>query len=293
MPYAPDTSLDALLLPAVMLLGGRRIAALTGAGLSTASGIPDYRGPGSNRNARPPMRIHMLLDDDEGYRRYWARSHQGWPTMRAAQPNVAHHALAQWEQRSTGSQLVGVVTQNVDRLHDKAGTRRRVELHGALAEVVCVDCGAHEPRDDVQQRMHQHNPMWRQADADLAHEVRPDGDVNVDEGHVRRFVPPHCMRCDGRLKPNVVFFGEHVERHKHGDAEGIVDDADALVVVGSTLAIPSASRLVRRMHNKGAPVVLVNLGPTLLTPAQQRDWVTLHLDASCTDVLPALVDALR
>ena len=291
MAIAPDLSLDDLLLPAVMLLGGRRTAALTGAGLSTASGIPDYRGPNSKRNARPPMRIHMLLDDDEGYRRYWARSHQGWPTMRAAAPNVAHHALARWETQGRG-QLVGVVTQNVDRLHDKAGTQRRVELHGALAEVVCVDCGTTECRDDVQQRMHALNPSWRRSDADLAHEVRPDGDVNVDEVHVRRFQPPRCLRCNGRLKPNVVFFGEHVERVKHQRAEAIVDDADALLVVGSTLAIPSASRLVRRMVDRGAPVVLVNLGPTLLTSTQQRDWVTLHLDASCTEVLPALVDAL-
>lgn len=256
-----------------------RTVALTGAGCSTESGIPDYRGPETARRARNPITFQQYLRHPDMQRRYWARSAVGWPTIRRAQPNDGHRALAALEQAGT---LGGVITQNVDRLHHAAGSRRVVELHGALADVVCLDCGALDARDAVQARMLADNPQIEIERAALA----PDGDADV-EPDLQRFVVPTCTVCAGRLKPRVVFFGENVPREVVDDAWALLDEAEALLVVGSSLTVYSGLRFVKRAAERRLPIAIVNVGPTR---ADELAWV--RLDARAGAVLPALADAL-
>ena len=235
------------------LLGGKRIAVLTGAGCSTESGIPDYRGPETRRRARNPIQHRAFMSDPVARRRYWARAVVGWDRFAAAAPNDGHQALAAMEAKGL---LTGLVTQNVDRLHQGAGSRAVVELHGALAEVVCLDCGALSPREALQERLSQRNPGWAQRHAEMA----PDGDAEIDPSADFRVV--HCERCDGPLKPHVVFFGEGVPKARVEAAWAMVDAADVLLVVGSSLAVYSGYRFVRGAAKRGQPVALLNLGET-------------------------------
>ncbi|MCA9706261.1 MAG: NAD-dependent protein deacetylase [Myxococcales bacterium] len=264
----------------VRALRGRRVVALVGAGCSTASGIPDYRGPKTRERARNPIQFRTFVGDDEGRQRYWARAVVGWPRFAASRPNPAHHGLAALERAGV---VRGLITQNVDRLHHAAGSRRVVELHGALHEVVCLDCGALEPRDALQARLLALNPGWALTPAELA----PDGDAELPAELVRRFVVAGCRACGGTVKPRVVFFGEHVPADVTAAAWSLFDEADALLVVGSSLTVFSGYRFVRQAAKRGVPVAIVNLGPTRGDPL-----AGLRVDDRVEVVLPALAEAL-
>lgn len=262
------------------LLRGRRVVALTGAGLSTESGIPDYRGPETRRRARNPVQFARYVGDPAARRRYWARAALGWARFSGALPNDGHRALAALE--GAGA-LRGVITQNVDRLHHAAGSRRVVELHGALAEVRCLECGHVEARDAVQARLLADNPGLRDRDAELA----PDGDTEFESEAIRSLRVPTCARCEGTLKPNVVFFGENVPKSTVDEAFALFDEAEVLLVAGSSLAVFSGFRFVRHAEKRGMPVALVNLGETRGDP-----YAAVRVEASTGHVLPALVRAL-
>lgn len=261
-------------------LRGRRIVVLTGAGCSTESGIPDYRGPETRRRARNPIRYRAFTHDPEARRRYWARSAVGWPRIAGARPNAAHEALARME---AAGLVCGVITQNVDGLHEAAGSRRVVALHGALARVRCLGCGDVEPRDRFQRRLHRHNPGGLARAAEIA----PDGDAELDAGAERAFVVPGCLRCGGVLKPDVVFFGENVPRERVAEAWRLFDEADALLVAGSSLAVYSGYRFVREAARRSMPVAIVNLGPT-----RGDAHATVRLEARLGEALPRLAATL-
>ncbi len=262
------------------LLRGRRVVALTGAGCSTESGIPDYRGPETRRRARRPLEHKEFVSDPAARRRYWARSFVGWPRFAAARPNPAHAALARLEVLGA---LAGVITQNVDRLHHVGGSRRVVELHGTLHEVECLDCGAREPRAAVQGRLAAANPGF--AARGLAH--APDGDAELAPEDVETFRPVGCRACDGSLKPAVVFFGGVVPRAVREEAGRLLGEAEALLVVGSSLAVFSGYRFVREAGRLGLPVAIVDLGETRGDPD-----AALKVTGRAGEVLPALAGAL-
>jgi NAD-dependent deacetylase sirtuin 4 len=238
----------------VSLTRGRQVVALTGAGLSTESGIPDYRSPEALARPRRPIQGPEFVRSERLRRRYWARSTLGWERMRAARPNAGHLALAELEARG----VVGhVITQNVDRLHAKAGSRKVTELHGALAEVVCLACGALEDRDALHERLVARNPGFGQGQVGAA----PDGDADVEDEAIASFDVAACERCAGVLKPRVVFFGDSVPKAVVEDAFAALDAADLLVVIGSSLAVFSGYRFLRRAVERGMPVAIVNRGP--------------------------------
>lgn len=252
------------------LLDGR-VVVLTGAGLSTDSGIPDYRGPGAP--VRMPMTFQEFVATPESQRRYWARAHVGWSRMGAAEPNEGHRALARLENAGRVSFLI---TQNVDGLHERAGQQRMVALHGQISEVVCLDCGGRTHRTAMQRLLGEANPGWLQEHS-LA-QSRPDGDVDLEE--TIGFVVPSCAGCGGRLKPHVVFFGENVPRHRVERCYAGLDDADALLVAGSSLTVMSGLRFVRYAAKAGLPVVIVNRGVTRGDPL-----ATLKIEAGCSEWL--------
>ena len=228
---------------------------LTGAGCSTESGIPDYRGAG--RPARPssPIQHGAFLRDPTVRRRYWARATLGWERFSKARPNRAHRALAALER--TGA-VTGVITQNVDRLHQAAGSARVVELHGALADVICLDCGARELRATLQERLLVENPGWLR----LAAGTNPDGDADLAAEHLADFRMVGCRACGGTLKPEVVFFGGSVAPPVLASAWQLFGEATALLVVGSSLAVFSGFRFARRAAEVGLRMAIVNIGPT-------------------------------
>lgn len=288
-PDAPDTpdagatvgapgGMDAL----VTLLRGRRLVALTGAGLSTDSGIPDYRSPEALARPRTPIQGPEFRRSERVRRRYWARAVIGWERFSGAQPNAGHRALAQLE--ASGA-LADVITQNVDRLHRAAGSRRVVELHGALAEVECLGCGAIEARERVQARMLAANPGWL-ARHGTGREA-PDGDAELPLEESDRFELAACLACAGVLKPRVVFFGENVPRAIVEDAFARVDAAGALLVVGSSLAVFSGYRFLLRAHERGVPIAVLNRGPV-----RGEERATIKLEAPLGEVLPRLARAL-
>ena len=264
----------------VRLVAGRRLVALTGAGCSTESGIPDYRGAGSPAPARKPIQHDAFLRRPEVRQRYWARATVGWARFSQARPNAAHRALAALEQAGL---LAGVITQNVDRLHQEAGSRRVVELHGALAEVRCLDCQASESRAELQDRLLAVNPGWLDRAAALA----PDGDADLAAGEVATFEVVGCRTCGGTLKPDVVFFGGNVAEPTLASAWALFDEAAALLVVGSSLAVYSGFRFARRAAERGVPIGVVNLGPTRADELAQA-----HVSQRAGDVLPQLAARL-
>jgi NAD-dependent SIR2 family protein deacetylase len=269
---------------AVGLLGGRALVALTGAGLSTDSGIPDYRGPGAPR--RSPMTYQELLSGPAAQRRYWARSHVGWARMARAEPNAGHRALAELERAGT---LGGLITQNVDGLHTAAGSRTVIDLHGRIADVVCVGCLRRSSRAELQARLGELNPGFVEA-AGTAIETAPDGDAELQATDGFRLAG--CTGCGGLLKPDVVFFGENVPRERVQRAFALVDAAaaasGALLVAGSSLTVMSGLRFVRHAHRLGMPVVIVNRGPT-----RGDELAELRLDAGCSEFLTVLAAAER
>ena len=259
-PHEPVTGASHDPQDAVTLLGERRFVALTGAGMSTDSGIPDYRGPASAARAgRAPMTFQELTSGPQAQQRYWARAYVGWALMRDALPNAGHHALARLE---AGGRCTGVITQNVDGLHEQAGTADVVALHGRISDVVCLGCGDRTSRAVLQREMAAANPGWLESHRESLSEVhaRPDGDAEVEQTH--RFVVPVCDRCGGALKPDVVFFGENVPAGRVRRCHDLVDRAEALVVLGSSLTVMSGFRFVRYAASLDLPVVVVNRGVT-------------------------------
>ena len=262
---------------AVDALSGRRIAVLTGAGVSTDSGIPDYRGKGAP--TRTPMTAQQFLSSASSRRRYWVGSHLGWRAFAAAQPNDGHLALAELESRGIAS---GVITQNVDGLHVRAGSRRVVELHGTMRRVLCTHCGQVFDRRDLAARVEADNPWITVPDAV---ELGPDGDVlpSSSDG----FVVPECSVCHGMLKPDGVFFGEYIPVAKFTEAEQLVQTSEALVIAGSSLVVNSGIRLLERARRRKLPVVNVNRGQT-----RGDARATVKIDAGTTEVLRAFARAL-
>ncbi len=262
------------------LIASGNVVVLTGAGCSTESGIPDYRGPGRTGPPRTPILHDAFLRRPEVRQRYWARATLGWARFSAAEPNRAHRAIAALERAGF---LAGVITQNVDRLHQRAGSHNVIELHGALAEVHCLDCRALHPRDEVHLRLLEANPSWLGRTTTAA----PDGDSELEADLVESFRVVSCRDCGGPLKPNVVFFGGNVAPAIVASSYSLVESASALLVVGSSLQVFSGYRFVRRAHERGLPVAILNQGPT-----RGDALATLRLDAQAGEVLKMLVDRL-
>jgi len=291
----------------VGVLAGRRLAVLTGAGVSTDSGIPDYRGPDSPK--RTPMTYQQFVGDERFRRHYWARNQVGWRHVAARHPNAGHRALAELEARGV---VVGVITQNVDLLHEEAGSRRVIDLHGTYRHVVCLRCGARYTRDEVADRLDELNPGFVERVGDVGDvEIAPDADAVVertadfvvaacwaptpDDERVD-FVTPGATKsthsvgdsvCGGILKPDIVYFGETVPAPRVQAAYALVDEAEAMLVAGSSLAVQSGLRFVRHAAGAGEPVAIVNRGET---SGDRFAAVTLHAGTSQT--LEALVGRL-
>lgn len=273
MPHDLDTLTN--------LLRGRRVVALSGAGISTESGIPDYRGPETRRRATNPIQYNAFAGDEAARRRYWSRSLVGWPRTAAARPNAGHRALARLEAAGC---LRGVITQNVDSLHQAAGARRVVDLHGDLGTVRCLGCDGCTSRTAMQRRLRTANPDWHAEAARLT----PDGDADLKGAAPEAgFRVPACTACGGILKPDVVFFGEHVPAARTQAAWALFEEAEALLVVGSSLTVYSGYRFVLRAAKTGVPVGIVNLGPT-----RGDDAAAVRLNARLGDALPALAERL-
>ncbi|WP_433685870.1 NAD-dependent protein deacetylase [Nocardia sp. CA-119907] len=263
------------------VLAGRRVAVLTGAGVSTDSGIPDYRGASSP--VRTPMTYQQFVGDAGFRRRYWARNHIGWRAMDGARPNAAHRALARLERSGVVS---GLITQNVDLLHTKAGHRRVIDLHGTYARVRCLGCAALISRMTLAERLEGANPGFAASATATGVEVAPDADAVVADTENFRMVD--CARCGGMLKPDIVYFGENVPRERVAASFEVVDAADALLVAGSSLTVMSGLRFVRHAAKQGKPIAIVNRGRT-----RGDDLATLTVDAGCASALTTLADTLE
>ncbi|UKA61365.1 NAD-dependent protein deacetylase [Arthrobacter sp. FW306-04-A] len=263
LPPADTVGLDAdeleALHQAARILGGRRLAVLTGAGLSTDSGIPDYRGPGAV--PRNPMTFQEFIGSSVNRRRYWARNHLGWSHLRHADPNAGHAAVALLERRGL---ITGLITQNVDRLHEDAGSMNVVDLHGRYDRVICLDGGHVFTRRLVASILEEINPGFLEAaQASGVVEMAPDADASVEDPElIRSFVVAVCPVCGGTLKPDFVYFGENVPKDRVQRAYSMVDEAGALLVAGSSLTVMSGLRFVRHAAKLGKPVVIINRGPT-------------------------------
>ncbi|CAN5659739.1 NAD-dependent protein deacetylase [soil metagenome] len=277
VPYAPHLqSLDALL----NLLRGRRVVVLAGAGCSTESGIPDYRGPEGSLRTRTPIQYQEFLRSEAARVRYWARSTVGWPRMAAARPNAAHYALARLEE---GGVVRGVITQNVDGLHQAAGSRRAVELHGSLASVRCLECRHAVRRAEWQERLRGLNAGLHGKDAEAA----PDGDAELPAQSLENFRVPGCEVCGGVMKPDVVFFGENVPADTVEQAWRLFEEADVLLVVGSSLTVYSGRRFVYRAQKESVPIGIINLGPT-----RADEMAQAKVEGQLGRVLPQLAESL-
>lgn len=262
------------------VLRDRPALVLTGAGMSTMSGIPDYRGPDGTRRVTP-MHLAEFVASSQARQRYWARSFVGWRRFSAARPNASHHLV-------TDLQRIGavgpVITQNVDMLHQAAGTRDVIDLHGTLAEVVCLTCGARERRVDLDERMSAENPGF-DVDTD---EIRPDGDVRLEQVDVDAFRAPRCLGCgEDTLKPDVVFFGGSVAKPVVERCFELTDAAPSLLVLGSSLQVMSGLRFVRRAARRGIPVAIITRGPT-----RGDELATLRVDGELEPALRAVLAAL-
>jgi NAD-dependent SIR2 family protein deacetylase len=258
---------------AATALEGRTIAVLTGAGVSTDSGIPDYRGEGAP--ARSPMTFQQFLSDENYRKRYWAGSHLGWKAFRSAGPNAGHIALANLEAAGI---VDGVITQNVDGLHLQAGSQRVVDLHGTMDRVRCMTCGQFFARANVAERLAADNPWLELTDEVL---LNPDGDVQI--AAISEFVVPECTVCGGMLKPDVVFFGEFIPKEKFDEASALMRRADALLIAGSSLVVNSGIRLLEQAFRRRLPIVIVNRGVT-----KGDAKATVKIDAGASETLVAL-----
>ena len=253
-----------------------RVLVLTGAGCSTGSGIPDYRDRSRAWKRPPPMHIPEFLSSEEARKRYWARSMVGWKTFSAARPNAVHHGLAALERAQWISCLV---TQNVDGLHQRAGSVHVIDLHGRLQDVVCLDCRQKTLRSEVQEQLEALNSDWHYTHTTIA----PDGDVDLEGADYTQFELAHCKLCGGRLKPDVVFFGENVPRTRVSTAMSELEQADALMIIGSSLSVFSGYRFVRAALKFGQPVYIVNDGET-----RADDDATLKISGDAGQVIDQL-----
>ena len=258
-------------------LGVGNVAVLTGAGISTESGIPDYRGPsGATLRKHAPMTFQTFTRDPVARRRYWARGFLGWHQFAGASPNAGHRALAEFERRGV---VRGVITQNVDGLHQRAGSAAVIDLHGRLDRVICLDCRGVESREAVHARIAAANTGWRAT----VTAVNPDGDVDVPEWQLDEFTVVPCATCGGVLKPDVVYFGERVPDDRVDASFDLVDVASALLVLGSSLHVYSGRRFVAHAAKAGTPIAIVNQGPT-----RADGLAAVRIDAPLGSVLSLL-----
>jgi NAD-dependent SIR2 family protein deacetylase len=252
------------------------VVVLTGAGLSTDSGIPDYRGPSGSLRRTAPMTFQTFVGSAQARRRYWARSYLGWRQIALARPNAGHRAVAALQQRGL---LDGIITQNVDGLHQAAGATGVIELHGGLDVVVCLDCGLRDTRAAVETRLRAVNAAFA-----APAEINADGDAELSDDVLADFVPVGCAACSSDLlKPDVVFFGENVPRDRVATCYSLVEAASALLVLGSSLTVMSGLRFVRRAAALDIPVAIVNQGPT-----RGDELASVKVEAPLGEVLPAL-----
>jgi len=261
---------------AELLAGSRRLLVLTGAGCSTESGIPDYRDERGAWKRAPPMSYQEFIGSPAARQRYWARGSIGWRRIRGVQPGRSHRALARLEQ---AGRIDCMITQNVDGLHQRAGSQRVIDLHGRIDAVDCLHCRVAFSREQIQARLDALNPQWAQLQAHMA----PDGDAQLDDSWCAQFRLVDCERCQGLLKPAVVFFGEAVPAGTVTQAYAALARADALLVVGSSLMVYSGYRFVRAACERGLPVAMVNRGAT-----RADGQVPLKIEAACADVLEQL-----
>ncbi len=259
----------------------QRIFVLTGAGLSTASGIPDYRDESGQWKHRRPMEFSEFIARPEARQRYWSRSVVAWQRYFPAHPNAAHRALAQLEALG---RVVTTVTQNIDGLHQQAGSRNVIELHGTLFRVSCLDCDFSQSRAGMQQQLLEANPVLDQMTASIA----PDGDAQLQGFDHRQIEVPKCPECGGVLKPDVVFFGENVPLERVDRCFDALASADAILIVGSSLMVYSGFRFARKAHLLGLPMVAINLGKT-----RADEWLDLKLEQDCVDLLPDVINRIQ
>ena len=278
---SPSADLETLE-PLLDLLRGRRAVVLAGAGCSTESGIPDYRGP--DAKPRAPIQYGEFVRSEPARVRYWARSAVGWPRFSAARPNAGHHALAELEEAGA---VQGIITQNVDGLHHAAGSRRVVELHGSLASVRCLGCGEVSPRGAFQDRLLAGNAEWARR-LGPAVEQAPDGDAELPQWAMEAFRVPACEACGGVIKPDVVFFGENVPAERVEDAWRLFAEADVLLVAGSSLTVYSGRRFIYRAQQDGVPIGIINIGPT-----RADETAAAKVEGPLGRILPRLAHALR
>ena len=260
-----------------------RLLVLTGAGCSLASGIPTYRDRRGNWQSAVPITHQEFLLRPASRRRYWVRSFSGWPVVAAATPNCAHRALVDLEEAGYCRQLV---TQNVDCLHQKAGQQQVVDLHGRLDQVLCLDCKTVHPRDDVQQQLAKLNPQLREFNTPGPR--APDGDADVADDQLGSINEPACTKCGGMLKPNVVFFGDNVDRQLVDYVYSLLDNSDGLLVVGSSVMVFSGYRFCRYASQQGKPVACINPGKT-----RADDLYRLKIKGDCSEILGNVVASLQ
>jgi NAD-dependent SIR2 family protein deacetylase len=264
------------------LVSAADVMVLSGAGLSTDSGIPDYRGANGSLRRYTPMTFQAFTADDDARRRYWARSHLGWRRFAAARPNLGHHMVVRLQELGL---LSGIVTQNVDGLHQAAGAVDVVDLHGRLDRVVCLSCRALVPRAELHERLHHANPGFAAASSVTA--MNPDGDAEIADEELAGFNVVACASCDGILKPDVVFFGENVPRPTVTHCFEMLDRSSLLLVLGSSLTVMSGYRFVKQAVKLQIPVAIVNQGAT-----RGDGDAALIVDAPLSQALPDLVQRL-
>jgi NAD-dependent SIR2 family protein deacetylase len=274
----PEDAGDDTFKELVDLIADGGVLILSGAGLSTESGIPDYRGATGLARRAEPMTYQEFTGSAAARRRYWARSHYGWRHVAGASPNAGHHAVAQLQRRGL---LSGIITQNVDGLHQAAGAQRVIELHGSLDRVVCLSCGQRTAREALAQRLRAANPGW----AARVTEISADGDAVVADHQAELFEVVDCQDCGGLLKPDVVFFGENVPRPRVEECYALTGQASVLVVLGSSLTVMSGYRFVRHAAKLAIPVAIINRGPT-----RGDALARLILDAPLGQTLTALTE---
>ncbi|XP_070806760.1 NAD-dependent protein lipoamidase sirtuin-4, mitochondrial [Pituophis catenifer annectens] len=280
VPASPPPDAGAVEKLQMFVLRCQRLFVLTGAGISTESGIPDYRSEGVGlyaRSDRRPVQHAEFLRSAAARQKYWARNFVGWPQFSSHQPNVAHRALSSWEQQG---KLHWLVTQNVDALHAKAGSRRMTELHGCTHRVVCLSCEAQISREHLQEHFEALNPTWTAE----SHGVAPDGDVFLPEEQVRHFRVPSCSKCGGVLKPDVIFFGDNVCKEKVDFVYQRLEESDAVLVAGSSLQVFSAYKFALAARDRKLPIAIVNIGPT-----RADSLASLKLNSRCGALLPSIL----
>jgi NAD-dependent SIR2 family protein deacetylase len=275
-PNAPDMNVTTL----VDLVADGDVVVLSGAGLSTESGIPDYRGETGRRRPAEPMTYQTFVGSVAARRRYWARSHLGWRHITRVAPNAGHRAVAELQDRGL---VTGIITQNVDGLQQAAGAHDVIELHGGLDRVACLGCGRRTPRGLLDERLRAANPGWT-AEVEA---INPDGDAVLADERIDAFRVVDCTHCGGLLKPDVVFFGENVPRPRVDECYGLTERAGMLLVLGSSLTVLSGYRFVRHAVRHGVPVAIINQGAT-----RGHEHALVTFDAPLGSTLTTLVAGL-